>query len=124
MSATYLGLEDLLALADDLGVLQVRDLGLLASAAQRPATSLYGEEVYPALADKAAVVLESIVRNDPLIDGNTRLGWLSMVVFLGLNGVDLDVEDDDAYEIVISVAEGCRAGQATAAWLREHGVGD
>lgn len=39
MSVTLLDLEDLLALADDLDVLQVRDLGLLASAAQRPATS-------------------------------------------------------------------------------------
>lgn len=122
MSTTYLDLEDLLALADDLGVLQVRDLGLLASAAQRPATSLYGEEVYPGVADKAAVILESVVRNHPLVDGNKRLGWLSTVVFLGLNGVDLDVEDDDAYELVISVAEGRRTWQETAVWMAEHGV--
>lgn len=122
MSTTYLDLEDLLALADDLGVLQVRDLGLLASAAQRPATSLYGEEVYPDVGDKAAVILESVVRNHPLVDGNKRLGWLSTVVFLGLNGVDLDVEDDDAYELVISVAEGRRTWQETAVWMAEHGV--
>lgn len=122
MSTTYLDLEDLLALADDLGVLQVRDLGLLASAAQRPATSLYGEEVYPDVGDKPAVVLESIVRNHPLIDGNKRLGWLSTVVFLGLNGVDLDVEDGDAYELVISVAEGRRTWRETAVWMAEHGV--
>ncbi|WP_303324297.1 type II toxin-antitoxin system death-on-curing family toxin [Actinomyces radicidentis] len=122
MSTTYLDLEDLLALADDLGVLQVRDLGLLASAAQRPATSLYGEEVYPDVGDKPAVVLESIVRNHPLIDGNKRLGWLSTLVFLGLNGVDLDVEDGDAYELVISVAEGRRTWRETAVWMAEHGV--
>lgn len=122
MSTTYLDLEDLLALADDLGVLQVRDLGLLASAAQRPATSLYGEEAYPGVADKAAVILESVVRNHPLIDGNKRLSWLSTVVFLGLNGVDLDVEDDDAYELVISVAEGRRTWRETAVWMAEHGV--
>lgn len=122
MRATYLDLEDLLALADDLGVLQVRDLGLLASAAQRPATSLYGEEAYPSVADKAGVILESVVRNHPLVDGNKRLGWLSTVVFLGLNGVDLDLEDDDAYELVISVAEGRRTWQETAVWMAEHGV--
>ena len=122
MNVTYLDLEDLLALAEDLGVLQVRDLGLLASASQRPTTSLYGEAAYPALADKAAVVLESIVRNHPLVDGNKRLGWLATVVFLGLNGVDLDIADDDAYDLVISVAEGRRSWQETAQWLRERGV--
>lgn len=124
MNVTYLELEDLLALAEDLGVLQVRDLGLLASASQRPATSLYGEAAYPSIADKAAVILESVVRNDPLVDGNKRLGWLATVVFLGLNGVDLDAEDDDAYELVISVAEGRRPWQRTAQWLRGHGVSD
>lgn len=122
MNVTYLDLEDLLVLAEDLGMLQVRDLGLLASASQRPTTSLYGEAAYPALADKAAVVLESIVRNHPLVDGNKRLGWLATVVFLGLNGVDLDVADDDAYDLVISVAEGRRSWQETAQWLRERGV--
>lgn len=122
MNVTYLDLEDLLALAEDLGVLQVRDVGLLASASQRPATTLYGEAAYPALADKAAVVLESIVRNHPLVDGNKRFGWLATVVFLGLNGVDLDIADDDAYDLVISVAEGRRSWQETAQWLRERGV--
>ena len=44
------------------------------------------------------------------------------VVFLGLNGVDLDIADDDAYDLVISVAEGRRSWQETAQWLRERGV--
>ena len=103
---TYLTGEDLLSLVDDLGVGPIRDVGLLESAAHRPATAVWGQEAYPGLELKAAVLLESIVRNDPLVDGNMRLGWLSLVVFLGLNGVDLDAPDDEAYDVVVGVARG------------------
>ena len=102
----YLSLEDLLALAGDLGVGPVRDLGLLDSAAHRPRTHLYGHEAYDGLDLKAAVLLESVVGNHALVDGNKRLGWLATVVFLGLNGAAVEAPDDEAYELVISVARG------------------
>ena len=102
----YLTLEDLLALVEDLGVGPVRDIGLLDSAAHRPTVVLYGREGYPGLDLKAAVLLESLVGNHALIDGNKRLGWLAVVVFYGLNGVGLDAPDDPAYELVIDVAGG------------------
>ncbi|MCJ1694981.1 type II toxin-antitoxin system death-on-curing family toxin [Rathayibacter caricis] len=113
----YLGLEDLLAIAEDLGVASVRDLGLLDSAAHRPQSSLYGREAYPGIHLKAAVLLESIVRNRPLVDGNKRLGWLSAVVFLGLNGLDLDAPDDEAYDLVIGVATGAVPAEESAGKL-------
>lgn len=55
---------------------------------------------------KAAVLLESLVRNHGLVDGNKRLGWLATVVFYGLNGVNLDAADDPAFELVMAVASG------------------
>lgn len=55
---------------------------------------------------KAASLLESVVRNLPLVDGNKRLGWLSLVVFYELNGVFLEAPDDEAYDLVISAASG------------------
>ncbi|MGL5860596.1 MAG: type II toxin-antitoxin system death-on-curing family toxin, partial [Phycicoccus sp.] len=98
---------DLLGLAHDLGVGPVRDIGLLDSAAYRPRSVVFGTEVYPTLDDKAAVLLHSIVGNHPLVDGNKRLGWLAVVVFYGVNGIRLDVPDDDAaYDLVIAVATG------------------
>lgn len=100
----YLSLEDLLALCEDLGVGPVRDLGLLDSAAHRPQTVLYGRPAYADLDTKAAVLLDSLVRNHALVDGNKRLGWLATVVFYGLNEVPLDAPDDDAYELVMAVA--------------------
>lgn len=106
MNVEYLSLEDLLLLADDLGVSKIRDLGLLDAAAHRPRTSLMGHDAYPTLDQKAAVLLESITRNHPLVDGNKRLGWMAIFVFYGLNGIDLDAPEDDAYDLVIEVTTG------------------
>ena len=103
---TFLSGEDLNSLVDLLRVGPVRDYGLLEAAAQRPSSTWTGSEVYPELHTKAAVLLESIVRNHPLLDGTKRLGWLAVVVFYGLNGLDVDAPDDPAYDLVIGVAEG------------------
>lgn len=116
----YLTLEDLLTLVDDLRVGPVRDVGLLESAAHRPTTALWGTEAYDGVNLKAAALLESLVRNHALLDGNRRSGWLAVVVFLGLNGIDLDAPDDDAYDLVIAVATGQMpiegAANALASW--------
>ncbi|WP_353508442.1 type II toxin-antitoxin system death-on-curing family toxin [Intrasporangium sp.] len=101
---SYLSLEDLLTLASDLRVGPVRDIGLLDAAAHRPQSVLYGRQAYPDLDTKAAALLDSVVRNHALVDGNKRLGWLATVVFLGLNDVTIDAPDDDAYELVMAVA--------------------
>lgn len=121
MSFSYLSLEDLLGLADDLGCLAVRDLGLLDSAAHRPTSTAFGTDAYPSIHEKAAVLLESIVRNHPLIDGNKRLGWLATYVFYGLNGYELDAPDDEAYALIIELASGqpdyAKAAAALALWV-------
>lgn len=101
-----LTLEDVLSLIADLGVGPVRDVGLLDSAAHRPGSVLYGHEAYPDVDHKAAALLDSVVGNHALVDGNKRLGWLAVVVFYGLNDIDLDAPDDPAYELVMSVARG------------------
>jgi len=119
-----LSTEDLVVIAERIGGgrAPIRDLGLLESAAARPGTTVFGDEAYPALATKAAALLESLVRNHALVDGNKRLGWLAMVLFLALNGVRLDVDDDEAYDLVIAVAEGRRDVAAIVAVLHGWGV--
>lgn len=102
----YLTLEDVLSLVEDLGVGPVRDIGLLDSAVHRPRVSVFGRDAYPSLDDKAAALLESLVCNHALVDGNKRLGWLTVVVFYGLNNIHLEAPDDDAYDLVIAVASG------------------
>jgi death-on-curing protein len=101
-----LTVEDLLTLVADLAVGPVRDVGLLDSAAHRPGAVLYGLEAYPDIDRKAAALLDSLVGNHALVDGNKRLGWLAVVVFYGLNDIDLDAPDEPAYQLVMSVARG------------------
>lgn len=89
------------------GPIEVRDLGLLDAALQRPRTSLFGQEAYPGLYDKAAALLHSSVANHPFADGNKRAGWLTLYVFCAKNGLDLEpVDDDAAYDLVVAVASG------------------
>ncbi|MBM3664531.1 MAG: type II toxin-antitoxin system death-on-curing family toxin [Actinobacteria bacterium] len=100
--------------------LVVRDPGLLASAAARPGTTVFGEDAYPDLAAKAASVMHSIVAHHPLVDGNKRLGWLALVLTLDLNGVRLDVPDDEAVDVTTRVAAGSSGIDDLAARVRSR----
>ena len=113
----YLTLEDVLTLIADLEVGPIRDIGLLDSAVHRPQVTVFGADAYPDLDQKAAVLLESLVRNHPLIDGNKRIGWLATVVFYGLNDIALEAPDDDAYDLVIAMASGRTTYQDSATIL-------
>ena len=109
MTFVYLSAEDVLAIAghavDDQDV-AVRDLGLLESAVHRPSASMFGQEAYSDLFDKAAALLQSLAINRPFVDGNKRTAWVSCVVFLALNGVQLRPDIDAAERLVIGVATG------------------
>ncbi|HZI97901.1 MAG TPA: type II toxin-antitoxin system death-on-curing family toxin [Actinomycetales bacterium] len=102
----YLDLEDLLGLVRALGAGPIRDLGLLDSAAARPRSSAFGEDAYASLDLKAAALLHSVARNHALVDGNKRLAWLATVVFVDLNGFAADLSDDEAFDLVMDVAQG------------------
>jgi death on curing protein len=105
----YLDLEDLIALAEALfgDHPPIRDVGLLGSAAARPQTTVFGEDAYPDLWSKAAALLQSIVKNHALVDGNKRLGWLSTATFLEINGVAAsDISNDEVVGFVTEVAGG------------------
>lgn len=119
---TYLSTEDLLHLAARLGVLDVRDIGLLDSAALRPQSVVYGTQSYPMLADKAAALMESIVGNHPLVDGNKRLGFAAVSVFLEINDVQLVISNDEAFEFTMKVAAGelryLEIAQQIAQWTK------
>ena len=103
----FLSVEDLLEIAHGvLGVVEVRDMGLLASAAGRPQTTVFGEDAYPTLADKYAALMHSVARNHALVDGNKRLAWSATRVFCLLNGRDIAFSVDDAEALVLAVATG------------------
>ncbi|GLY28628.1 type II toxin-antitoxin system death-on-curing family toxin [Kineosporia sp. NBRC 101731] len=88
------------------GPVQVRDIGLLDAAVNRPRAGMFGQEAYPDLLTKAAALLHSLVSNHPLVDGNKRLAWLGTYVFCAKNGVELVPTDDDAFDLVMAIASG------------------
>lgn len=130
----YLTLAEALIIAEAVTGIEVRTLtnasriDLLDSALHAPQAGFGDEEFYPSLIEKAAVLAVRIARNHPLPDGNKRLAWQSLRVFLAVNGVDLDAEVDDAVALMLAVAAGKADEDAVIVWLRdrvdESGAGD
>ena len=113
----YLSVDDLLEIAEAiLPTVEVRDVGLLTAAADRPRASGFGAEAYPSFAEKVAAVLHSVARNHALVDGNKRLAWSAARVFCLLNGRDLELGVDEAEAMVVGAA----AGSLDVAALAEH----
>jgi len=104
----YLSVDELLRVAERVvpGGVTVRDVGLLEAAAVRPQTTVGAVDAYPDLISKAVALLHSLARNHALLDGNKRLALAGVIVFLGVNGVRLAATNNDAYDLVMSVATG------------------
>jgi death-on-curing protein len=104
----FLDLDDLLHIAErTLGTEpQVRDVGLLQSALARPRASAHGEDAYPSIHAKAAALLHTLARNHGLVDGNKRLALAAVLAFYGVNGFRLSLTNDEAYDLVMTVASG------------------
>jgi death on curing protein len=96
----------------------IRDLGMLESALGRPLNKFaYGETD---LAVLAAAYAFAIARNHPFVDGNKRAAFASIIVFLGLNGIDFDVPPEDATAIILSLAAGEVSEESLARWIRDN----
>ena len=85
---------------------EVRDYGLLESALGRTRATAFGSDAYPGLDAKAAALLHSLTRNHALIDGNKRLALAATIAFYGINGRRLTLTNDEAYDLIMRVAEG------------------
>ena len=96
----------------------VRDMGLLESALARPLNKFaYGESDLAAL---AAAYAFGIARNHPFVDGNKRAAFSSIIVFLGLNGIDFDVPPEQATAIILALAAGEISEENLARWIRDN----
>lgn len=103
----HLDLDDVLALTTRLlgDPPPLRDVGLLGSAVARPQTTVGGQDAYPTIWLKAAALLQSIVNNHALVDGNKRLGWLATAVFLEINDASVaGATDDEVFDLVWAIA--------------------
>ena len=126
MTVEYLDLSDYLAIAaavtglDVTTLTHVTRLSLADSALHAPAAGFGGVELYPDFVDKAAVLLVRLAKNHPLPDGNKRAAWVSLRMFVEVNGWKWssypDIDDSESTVLAISASDLDEAG--TAAWLR------
>ena len=115
----YLEPEDALAAVARMG-LYLRDEGLLFSALARPGASAFGVDAYETIELKAAALITSIARNHALLDGNKRTAWVLTVAFLNINGWDLEMTQNEKFDLVLAVAQGSLELDEIAATFASH----
>ena len=103
------------------GLAGLRDLGLLESVLAMPQMGFGDQYVHADIEEMAAAYLFHLVKNRPFVDGNKRVGFHAVYVFLALNGIVLDMPEDAAYDLVIATSEG-RATKAEIAAAFRNGV--
>ena len=98
----------------------LRDRGLLESALAQPRMTFGGKEVHKTLFEKAAAYGYHVCKNHPFIDGNKRVAFVLMDVFLQKNGREITAAEDEAYLMMMSLASGKLSKVQLASWLKEH----
>lgn len=105
---------------DDAEQAGVKDHALLDSALHRPQQSVFGEDAYPSLFDKAAALMESLVKNHCFHNGNKRTAYLSVKSFLKINGFHLKMERFLAVEFMVDIAIGKYSLEEIAETLKKY----
>jgi len=98
----------------------VRDVELLQSGIAMPSAGIQGRFLHKDIFEMVAAYLFYIVQNHPFIDGNKRTGAASALVFLFMNDIELNADEDEFYEIVLGVAEGKTGKSEIAEFLRRN----
>lgn len=125
----YLDLAEYLWLAEQVTGIEAAVLSkasrtdLADSALHAPSASFGGEDFYPDVFDKAAVLACRLAWNHPLLDGNKRAAWAAMVLFIDLNGGtwDPDPPDVDGAEPAMLAVAAHEVDEVwLASWLRDR----
>jgi death on curing protein len=128
VTVEYLDLADYIAIASEITgldvatVMKVANLDLADSALHAPAAGFGATEFYPDFVRKAAVLIVRLAKNHPLPDGNKRVSWVALRVFIEINGWSWSKfpSVDDAEQVVLAIASGEWGEERTAEWLGEH----
>lgn len=119
-SQVLLILEQLIA--ETGGSSGLRDEGMLDSALNAPFQTFGGEDVYPSLQQKAARLCFGLVKNHPFVDGNKRIGAHAMLVFLALNGVELQHSQTELSDVILQLAAGEIEATDLLHWILAHQI--
>ena len=100
----------------------LRDEVMLDSALNAPFQTFGGEDVYPSLQQKATRLCFGLVKNHPFIDGNKRIGAHAMLVFLALNGIELQYSQTELSDIILQLAAGEIDTEDLLYWILSHEI--
>ena len=100
----------------------IRDEGLLDAAINAPFQTFDNQSLYPTIQSKAAQLCFGFVNNHAFVDGNKRIGAHVMLIFLELNGINLEYSQRDLYEIILDVAAGKAQAENLLKWILAHQV--
>ncbi|MEK7617447.1 MAG: type II toxin-antitoxin system death-on-curing family toxin [Patescibacteria group bacterium] len=104
------------------GSFGIRDLGLIESAVARPQASFGEEYLYKSIFDKAAALLQSLLKNHAFVDGNKRTALTSAGLFLKKNGYKLINQHKEEVEFAVRVDNENLTIEQISKWLKEHSV--
>lgn len=107
-------------IAESGGSPEIRDEGLLDSALNAPFQTFSGTELYPTILEKAARLGYSLIKNHAFVDGNKRIGAHTMLVFLALNHIEIEYEDNDFTQLILGIAAGEISAEQLLVWLQSH----
>ncbi len=99
------------------GKRKVRDMTLLEMSWARPMQSVFGQDAYPSLQEKATALLHSIARNHPFADGNKRTATVAAIFMLAVNGFQIQWDAHAALKHIVEIAQGQINVPDFAAWL-------
>lgn len=98
----------------------VRDESLLEAAVFAPYQTFDGAELFPTVAEKAARLGCGLIKNHAFVDGNKRIGAHAMLVFLAVNGVDLEYTQRELSDIIVQTASGEKDYSDLLLWINTH----
>ena len=100
------------------GAVEILDFEKLKSCLETPQQTMFGEDLYPDLVSKAAIMFVLLVKNHPFMDGNKRTATLALFEFLERNGHTLAATNDQLYEFTLNVATSVLGKDQVATWIR------
>ena len=125
MAIKFVPVEIVLTMHADLigrygGLAGVRDFNLLESALAQPQVTLGGKYAHKTLRDKAAAYGFHVCKNHPFIDGNKRIAFTLMDIFLQMNRWEITAPEKDAYMMMMQLADGSLSKAGLSKWLKDH----
>lgn len=102
------------------GSSEIRDEGLIESAANRWKMTFDGTDLYPTIIDKISAITHSLIKNHAFVDGNKRIGVAVMILLLKLNGIQMSFTQDELIELGLKTAEGICNVEGIGRWIIDH----